>query len=213
MPRVFTLLLVSAAAGCGPTTGRGLPTHTGTPDLDYPVGAFALTERSGRTVTDADLRGKVWVASFVFTRCSGPCPAVTATVARLQSELPAAELPDVRFVTYTVDPKRDRPEELNEYAARHRADPARWLFLTGEEKSIHTLMRDRFKLAIGRSEAAGAKAGEEFDHSTRLTLVDKNGVIRATCDGMRNDQRPDADAAFEDGLKRFKEKVRKLSAE
>jgi len=67
--------------------------------LDYPVGSFSLTERSGKTITDKDLRDKVWVASFVFTRCTGPCPAVTGTVSQLQSEL-AGEA-DVRFVTFT----------------------------------------------------------------------------------------------------------------
>src|SRR5436305_12953744 len=111
MSRVLLLLPVLTLAGCGPSPGRhALPTGTGSPDLDFPVGSFSLTERSGKTVTDADLKGKVWVASFVFTRCTGPCPQVTATIARLQRELP--DRPDLRLVTFTVDPGRDAPMDL-----------------------------------------------------------------------------------------------------
>src|SRR5207237_235111 len=113
-----------------------------------PVGSFALTERSGKTVTDQDLKGKVWIASFVFTRCTGPCPQVTATIARLQSEL--AGEPDVRFVTFTVDPGRDDLATLRQYAAHFKADPERWLFLTGDEAAIHKLLQERFKQATGR---------------------------------------------------------------
>lgn len=208
-----SLLLISLllVIGCGPTRDAK---HTGspeTPDLDFPVGSFSLTERGGRTVTEKDLHGKVWVASFVFTRCMGPCPAVTATVRRLQDEL--ADQPDVRFVTFTVDPSRDNPDELKRYAERYQADPKRWLFLTGDEATIHKLMRERFKLAVGRREGPNVAAGDEFDHSTRLSVVDKRGVIRATFGGIANDQRDDGPAAFDANLTRLKEKVRALAAE
>lgn len=207
--------LLPLLTGCGPSNGRNKTAPTtaqaGSPDLDYPVGPFSLTERDGRIVTEKDLLGKVWVSSFVFTRCTGPCPQVTASVARLQSEL--ADQPDVTFVTFTVDPARDDPAELKKYASHFKADPKRWLFLTGDEKTIHKLMQERFKLAVGRKEGPDVKPGDEFDHSTRLVVVDRKGVIRATFDGVRNDQRPDSDAAFEDGLKRLKEKVRTLVAE
>src|SRR5438874_3184770 len=177
MSRLLLLLPLVAFAGCGPSAGRNtVPTGTGSPDLDFPVGSFSLTERSGKTVTDADLRGKVWVASFVFTRCTGPCPQVTAAVARLQTELPKD--PGLRFVTFTVDPTRDDPAELKRYAEHFKADPDRWLFLTGGEQAIHDLSQKRFKLAAGRKD--GGQPGDEFDHSTRLAVVDKKGVIRAT---------------------------------
>jgi cytochrome oxidase Cu insertion factor (SCO1/SenC/PrrC family) len=204
------LLILLAITGCGPSAGRSVPSQT-TLDLDFPVGSFRLTERSGRTVTEADLRGKVWVASFVFTRCLGPCPAVTSTIQGLQTDL--RDVPEARFVTFTVDPGRDSPGELQAYADKFHADPDRWLFLTGDEKSLHALMRDRFKLAVGRKEGPEVKEGDEFDHSTRLSVVDKRGVIRATFEGMRNDLIPDGKAVFEAGLNRLKEKVRALAAE
>ena len=107
------LLFTTLACGCVSSVPTSVARSV-QPDLDYPVGAFSLTERSGRTVTDKDLRGSVWVASFVFTRCSGPCPAVTSTVARLQAEF--KDQPGVKFVTFTVDPTRDDLAALREYA-------------------------------------------------------------------------------------------------
>lgn len=207
--RKTLILLLAVAAGCGP---RGAPSSrsSGPPDLDFPVGSFSLTERSGKTVAEKDLLGKVWVASFVFTRCLGPCPAVTGTVKELQADL--RDVPDLRFVTFTVDPNRDNPDELAKYAAKYGADPDRWLFLTGPEEKVHALMKDRFKLAVGRKEG-DVKEGDEYDHSTRLSVVDKKGVIRASFAGIRDDARPDAKEAFAENLTKLKETVRRLAAE
>lgn len=213
MSRLLLLLLpFLALAGCGLSAGRGTPTphDPPPPDLDYPVGSFSLTERDGRTVTEKDLAGKVWVASFVFTRCPGNCPAVTATVRRLQAELTDGP---AMFVTFTVDPKRDNPDELRKYADRYGADPKRWLFLTGDRETIRKLLQERFKQSAGDDPTADTKPGEEFaTHSTRLVVVDKKGVIRGMYDGMPKPDFPDADARFEDGLKRLKEKVKQLAA-
>ena len=203
---LFLISLVLTGCGVASTSGsRPEPTPT---DLDYPVGAFSLTERSGKTVTDQDLRGHVWVASFIFTRCNGPCPQVTSTVARLQSEL--KDLPDVRFVTFTVDPKRDDLSSLRAYAENRKADPTRWLFLTGDEATIHKLMKEQFKQAIERKSGPDVKPGDEFGHSTRLVLIDKKNVIRALCEGLPDEHSPDQ---FESNVSRFVARIRELEKE
>src|SRR5438270_4449000 len=135
MRRHVLLLLVAAVACLGGCAERRHP-----PDDFGPVGEFALTDRNGEVVRDADLRGKVWIASFVFTRCTGPCPQVTASVARLQDEL--KNQPDVRFVTFTVDPEHDQPEVLARYATNFKADADRWLFLTGSQEKIYALLHE-----------------------------------------------------------------------
>src|SRR5262245_4570141 len=112
------------------------------------VPAFSLTERSGQTVTDTTLSGKVWIAAFVSVRCTGPCPKVTATMERLQKELNLANRDDLRLVTFTVDPERDQPRELQEYARSHHADPDKWLFLTGKKEDIHRFLREGFKVGV-----------------------------------------------------------------
>ncbi len=166
---------------------------------------FAFTERSGTKVSNADLKGKVWIASFVFTRCNGTCPQVAATLARLQSEL--ADVPDFRIVTFTIDPDRDTLDDLKSYAERFRADPERWLFLTGTEQAIHDLANQGFHV-LAKKKADG-KPGDEFDHSTMLILVDAQGGIRDYYDGMPLLDAP-ADR-FEANLERLKKDVRALS--
>ncbi len=212
MKRTLPLILL-LATGCGPGGDSRLPTHLDPPqpDLDYPVGSFSLVERSGKKVTDKDLRGKVWIGSFIFTRCTGPCPAVTNTMGRLQSELKDdLKSGNLKLVTFTVDPKRDDADELKKYAASRQADPNNWLFLTGDEKTIHTLMKEQFKQAVERKIGPEVLPGDEFGHSTRLVLVDRNGVIRATFDGLPSDEMPGAKEAFEVGLKRLKARAREL---
>lgn len=207
------LLATLLAAGCGAPGGARPATHPdpAEPDLDFPVGEFSLTERTGKAVTEKDLRGKVWVASFIFTRCNGPCPAVTSTMGRLQRDL-ADELKtgDLKLVTFTVDPRRDDLKALNAYANNRQADPDHWLYLTGDEQTIHTLLRERFKQHVSAESGPEVKEGFEYDHSTRLSLVDRDGVIRATYEGLPNDKLPDGQERFEAGLKRLEQRAREL---
>jgi cytochrome oxidase Cu insertion factor (SCO1/SenC/PrrC family) len=210
LPAMMALLLVHAV-GCAPTVSP--PTGTmRAADISIPVPDFTLTERSGRKVSRDDLKGKVWVASFVFTRCNGPCPQVTATMARLQKELDLRNTPDLRLVTFTVDPDQDTPNELKEYAARYQADPERWLFLTGmPEAELHKLLHDGFKVTAQRAEKP--KPGDEFDHSSRLAVIDKQGNIRGYFDGLRAGEGQDADADFADNLTQLRTKVAELLKE
>jgi heme o synthase len=212
LPGIMALVLVHAfLTGCTPAPTTSASTGN-RPDLDIPAPAFTMTERSGKPVTRDDLKGKVWVASFVFTRCSGPCPQVSATMARLQKELKLSENPNLRLVTFTVDPDRDTPNELKEYANRYQADPEKWLFLTGlPEAELHKLLKDGFKVTAQRS--TSQEAGDEFDHSSRLAVVDKHGTIRGYFDGIPSKSSPDADTEFEENLKRLREKVGQLLSE
>ncbi|MFM8274806.1 MAG: SCO family protein [Gemmata sp.] len=205
----FVALVV---VGCGAWGGTRAPTRpTQEPDLDYPVGEFQLTDRGGKRVTDKDLRGQVWVASFVFTRCTGTCPAVTTAMQHLQRDL-GGELKGgkLKLVTFTVDPTHDDRRALNEYANARGADPNHWLFLTGDEKTIHQLLQERFKQAVTRNPDPGAPAGDLFDHGSRLVVVDGAGVIRAMYEGLPNRNDPDGQSKFDAGLVRLKERVREL---
>jgi protein SCO1/2/putative membrane protein len=164
------------------------------------VGPFALTERSGRTVTRDDLLGKVWVASFVFTRCTGGCPQVSATLQDLQKDF--RHEPDVRLVTFTVDPDHDDPAELTEYAAHYGADPQRWLFLTGQEDEIYHLLREGFHVGVHQNEGRDRTPGNEVTHSTKLVVVDRQGHIRGYFDGM-----PTPGIDFDANLRRLRQQV------
>jgi cytochrome oxidase Cu insertion factor (SCO1/SenC/PrrC family) len=140
---------------------------------------FRLTERGGSTVTLGDLRGRVWLANFIYTECIETCPIQSLQVQRLQEEFAGAR--DLRFVSITVDPKHDTPEVLRRYAGRYDADPERWLFLTGPKPAIHVLARDGFKLGVSDTSPAarGGVSGGLILHSSRFILVDRQARIRA----------------------------------
>lgn len=143
------------------------------PDVLYEVGPFTLTERSGATVTREDLLGRPWVASFVFTRCTGPCPAVVSTLRKLQDRLKGTES---RIVTISVDPRWDTPEVLTKHAAAAGADARRWLWLTGDETAIEAWIRSSFASPVERS--ADAPIGVRVTHRTQIVAVDKRGRVR-----------------------------------
>jgi cytochrome oxidase Cu insertion factor (SCO1/SenC/PrrC family) len=156
----------------------------------YFVPPFSLTERSGRTITNNNLLGKIWVADFVYTTCPGPCPLVSASMAKLQEA--TASDPRVQLVTFTVDPTTDTPAVLSDYADKLGANPSRWWFLTGGEKQIYDVVRNGFLLPIEDNSAKQLEPGQyKVTHSTQVALVDGNGVIQGYFDGISPEGRAD----------------------
>lgn len=148
---------------------------------------FVATAENGAAIRRADLGGKVLVADFIFTTCTGICPGMTAKMKSLSEGLRGE--PQVLFVSFTVDPDHDTPEVLARYAREHGADPARWRFLRIEKEGLRRLVREGFKLAV---EDGGPGAAEPILHSTRFVLVDTAGVIR----GYYDSDEPGAMAAL-----------------
>jgi cytochrome oxidase Cu insertion factor (SCO1/SenC/PrrC family) len=141
---------------------------------------FSLTAVTVDGTSPFDLRtmrGRVWIADFIFTRCGGPCPMLTANMAGLQKRLPK----EIGLLSFTVDPDHDSPEVLTVYARKFGADPQRWFFLTGEKPELVRLIRDGFLLPI--VENAAAKPGERVTHSTKMALIDAQGRLLGWYDG------------------------------
>jgi protein SCO1/2 len=139
------------------------------------VADFELQSQTGRQITRADLLGKVWIADFIFTHCAGPCPRMTADLARIAGDL--TSFPDLRLVSFSVDPERDTPAVLAEYARGYGADAERWYFLTGDKAAIFKLAKESFHVG-----AADGDATDPVMHSTRFVLVDRSGKIRGYYD-------------------------------
>jgi protein SCO1/2 len=150
---------VLALAGCG-APREPLPIYGQVPE-------FTLTAHDGREFDSRSLHGRVWVADFIFTTCTGPCPRMSSQMRQAQGAV--AQWPDVKLVSFTVDPARDTPEVLAAYAKRYQAEPDRWYFLTGARETLHHLKREAFKL--------GSVDGS-LDHSTRLVLIDRRSRVR-----------------------------------
>lgn len=134
------------------------------------VPEFSLTDQNGRTVTNAGLRGKIWIADFIFTRCKGPCPLMTARMLEMQKAL--VKTPGVKLVSVTVDPAYDTPEVLKAYAEANFADPERWKFLTGDKAVIEKLVTEGFMQHL-------AEENGEPVHGTMFLIVDGNGMVRS----------------------------------
>jgi protein SCO1/2 len=109
-----------------------------------PAADFALESSDGRKVTLKQFRGKVVFVSFIFTTCSGSCPATTHRLAKVQEAL--ARHPDlkdkVQLVSITLDPERDTPERLRDYVRLYDIDPTNWCFLTGPKEVVHKTLAD-----------------------------------------------------------------------
>jgi len=144
------------------------------------VPPFRLTNQDGKPFGSSDLAGKVWIADFIYSTCPGPCPMISTRMSEMQKPL---EKTDVHFVSFTVDPDKDTPERLREYASQLRAEAGRWDFLTGPKSEIYNLSLNGFKLAA----AARSNENPEPLHSTRMILVDRHGQIRGYYDAVTAD--------------------------
>ncbi|EYF07405.1 SCO family protein [Chondromyces apiculatus] len=165
-------------------------------EVRFPLPPFTLTDSRGMPFGLEQLRGKVWVADFVFTTCPTVCPKLTQRMVELQQKTQSRG-DAFHLVTFTVDPENDTPEVLARYAAANGAVPDRWTFLTGPLKEIETTVVNGFKVAMGRTDPGGGLMS--IFHGERLVLVDREGTIRgyyhADDEGMAKLLR-DLDAMF-----------------
>jgi cytochrome oxidase Cu insertion factor (SCO1/SenC/PrrC family) len=163
--------------------GRGgsgvvLAQAAASPQVFGEVAPFTLTERSGASVRREDLLGEPWVACCIFTRCTGPCPAVTDNMRKLQERLKGTR---AKLVSFSVDPEWDTPDVLKAYASKSGADPKRWLFLTGATADIDSVIRRSFLSPVERD--ATQPVGQHVSHRTQLVAVDKLGRVRGFYSG------------------------------
>ena len=138
---------------------------------------FKLIERAGTPMTKRDLLGSITVVDFIFTHCAGSCPVMTGQMGRLQKKWDGK---GVRFWSITVDPKRDTPAHLRDYAKEAGAGEG-WFFLTGDKKAIFELAEKGFNLSA--QDDSDPQPGFEVMHSTRFVLVDRRGFVRGYYDG------------------------------
>ncbi len=177
---ILVLVLVPALVKSGLRLVRHRPKPDAEPTslaVHGTVPDFELTDRSGRTIRNADLMGKVWVVSFICTTCGGTCPVTTMRMKELHETL--KEVEGLCLVSFSVDPDRDTAEALDRYAARHGADHPNWFFLRGDQEAVDALLRDGFRPAFAEVPPGEQRpADEAILHSDRLALVDAQGRIR-----------------------------------
>jgi protein SCO1/2 len=156
------------------------------PAMSMPLPAFRLTDQHGRPYGSEELRGRVWVADFIFTSCPTACPKLTKRMQEVQHR--SRNLGDAfHLVSFTVDPENDTPERLAAYATRNHAS-TRWAFLTGSNADVEATVVKGFKIAMGKEPASADGNIMSIFHGEKLVLVDARGNIRgyydATDDGL-----------------------------
>lgn len=139
------------------------------------LGGFAFTDADGNNRQSEDWRGRMTIVHFFFTSCPVICPAMMA-----QMQVVQANTGDVRLVSVTVDPTHDTPDKLRSYIAKTGFGKGNWQLLTGEKRELYRFARKG--LYVTATEGDGGP--EDFIHSDRLVLLDKNQRIRGYYSGI-----------------------------
>ncbi len=146
--------------------------------------AFRLVAEDGRPFGSEELRGTVWAAGFIFTRCPTICPAITTKMGKIQRRARGLG-PAFHLVSFSVDPSYDTPERLAEYARKVKASPRMWKFLTGDLAAMKSTVEEGLKIAMGS--AQGETDFASLFHGTHFVLVDQALRIRGYYDSSAPD--------------------------
>lgn len=143
---------------------------------------FTLTNQSGQQVSLKDLKGKVLLVDFFFTSCTSICPTLTSNLKKIQEAYVKNDTL-LQILSFTVDPVRDSSEKLRQYAIKHNINTDTWWLLTGDKKEIYDIARNDFFVSVTQ----GDGGPDDFIHTEKLVLIDKNGHIRGYYNGLDND--------------------------
>lgn len=148
---------------------------------------FTFTDQAGKQFGLKDLKGKVWVANFIFTSCATVCPQLTKNMSDLQKAIKEKGYDDVNFVSFSVDPEVDTPSDMKEYASKFEADFSTWHLLTGySQDKIKDFAMDNFKNIVVKPEN-----DTQVVHGTSFYLMNKDGEFvkdYSTQDGFPLDE-------------------------
>jgi protein SCO1/2 len=147
------------------------------------VPTFSVTDQNGATFGNRDVAGKIIVADFIFLRCTEACPTLTSRMKNLGRALEQAEARrgqplGVHFLSFSLDPEHDTPEELQKFATKWGADGARWSFLTGPLDQMQRVASLGFKVGFTRNDSLGTGAVPSIAHGNWFVLADRRGKIR-----------------------------------
>lgn len=140
---------------------------------------FSLIDQAGARLTNEDLRGRIVLYNFTYTRCVAPCPETGSLMRLVQERLPqmATQGLPVALVTLSFDPERDGPAQLRAYAERFRADPAIWRLATGEAMTLKYTIGGGFGVYYQPNATSDPKG--DFTFEPTFVLVDGAGLVRA----------------------------------
>lgn len=147
----------------------------------HTIGNFSFKNQNNKTITQDEVKGKVFVAEYFFTTCGTICPKMNQQMQRVQKAFKGNK--NVKILSFTVNAKTDTVEQMKRYAEQHQADDNQWHFLTGKQENLYSLARKSF-FVLKPSEAENqGDVGSDFIHTNNFVLVDKKMRIRGYYDG------------------------------
>lgn len=177
------------------------------------VPAFSFVDQNGKTITNKDYEGKVYIVEFFFTTCPTICPRMNKNLVQIQNTF--SEFKDFGVASFTINPENDTSKVLSEYAKKYGITNPNWHLLTGDIDAIYKLANEGFNLYTAKdTEAEGG-----FEHSGNFALIDKNGFIRSRVvngnpiiyyNGMISESEKVDEDGFEEQISMLKEDIRKL---
>lgn len=147
----------------------------------HKIGEFSFQNQEGKIITKNDVEGKVFVTEYFFTTCGTICPKMNQQMMRIQKAY--QNNPDLKILSFTVDPDIDDVKQMKTYADGHGADPNQWYFLTGKKDDLYGLARKSFFLLKPAEAENLGDAGSDFIHTNNFVLVDQKLRIRGYYDG------------------------------
>lgn len=149
---------------------------------DWPLSNFTYTDHNGESFGLSNLKGKVWVADFIFTSCEDVCLPMTSNMSKLQKLAKDEGIENIEFVSFTVDPTVDQPDILTKFAEQFQVDFTNWHFLTGySQTEIEKFALENFKTLVKKPEKE-----DQVIHGTSFYLVDKEGTIVKDYTGLQD---------------------------
>lgn len=189
---LLLIILLSLLVSCSesarslPFLGEHTTTEVTTGDASrydtsyYQVPAFSLTNQDSVAFTEAEVEGKVYVSYFFFTSCPATCPIMTDAMKRVYKVVGDHE--EFHVLAHTVDPKRDTPKKLTDFAHKNEVVHDNWDFLTADEAYIYELGMHGYYLSMGKHDQAPGG----FIHSSKFILLDRNRHIRGIYEGTNS---------------------------
>ena len=165
---------------------------------DHHIADFSFTNQNGKTITQDNYKGKIYVADFFFTTCPTICPIMTDNMVWLQDQI--KDMPNVMLLSHSVTPDIDSVPVLKEYAKKKGVIDAKWNLVTGDKKDIYYIARKSY-LAVKT-----ANSSELYDmvHTENFILVDQKGRIRGFYNGTNLDKNVDGEKNMQQLLEDIK---------
>lgn len=151
-------------------------------EKDFTVMGFEFINQNNKLINESSWDDKIVIVDFFFTHCPSICPAMTSNMKRVQESFQNDE--NIQLASFTVDPERDNPAKLNAYAKKFSLNEKNWDLLTGKKEDLYRFARKGLFLVT----TDGDGGDNDFIHSERLVLIDKQKRIRGYYDGTENDK-------------------------